>query len=287
VDFETIVVDNASTDGTPQEVQKEFTQVKLISNLRNVGFAAANNQGLKIARGRFFLLLNPDTEVDESTITNALSYAEAHPEVGILGGRSFQGDGSQQSTIFRYPRIAHLVANILFPSKLIRRSVFLGGSRYVGYDLNSEHDVEVVAGCFMFLRREVYDSIGGMDESFFMYGEEVEWCYRASSSGWVIRYIPDVTITHYGGISTGQFTDSMNLEIAKSRLVLLQKIRGRRAAITASLLMLARECVRFFACAVFKSVPFLRQYAADKQIRQYVNRMRLYLYGLRKGDWLC
>jgi len=283
--FEVIIVDNASSDGSVEMLIGEFPRVCLVQNTENRGFAAANNQGMAIAKGRFLLLLNPDTKVNEYSISGALEYAEEHVEIGILGCRSIGIDGRQQSTLFRYPGMLDVVTNVFFPKFIMRRIPVLGRSRYVGYNLDLIHDVDVVAGCFMFARREVYEGVGGMDEVFFMYGEEVDWCYRTKRAGWTIRYVPHISIVHYGGVSAAQCADDMSLAMARSQLLLLQKIHGTGIAYIANLLMLSRDCVRGSIYLSMKVIPGLNRFASHNQIRIATQRIPLYLTGMRKVDW--
>lgn len=242
--IEVIVVDNASSDGTVEMVQREFSRVKLIVNATNKGFAAANNIGLECARGQYLLLLNPDTEIHSHTIRLSIAYMEKHPEVGVVGCRCIGADGAQQSSIFRVPRVRDVLINTLIPSKWMTRSRLLGKARYVGVDLDQEQDVEVVAGCYMFLRRSVYDAVGGMDDEFFMYGEEVEWCHRIRKEGWRVAYVPSITILHYGGVSAAQCADEMDNALARSQLLVIRKTRGAVSARAANVLMLLRDVVR-------------------------------------------
>jgi GT2 family glycosyltransferase len=283
--FEVILVDNDSKDGTVEAIRAAYPQVTVIANEDNVGFARANNQGLEIATGGHLLLLNPDTEVNADTLSGALAHMERSPEVGLLGCRSFGADGKQQSTLFRYPRLTDVFVNVVVPNKLMRKSRALGKSRYVGLDVDVPQDVEVVAGCFMFLRREVYDQVGGMDGDFFMYGEEVEWCWRMHCAGWVIRYVPDVSILHYGGVSTAQLPTEMNLSMARGHLLVLQKIRGRGAAWVANLLMLVRDLPRVLLWAVLWPLRWSDGSVYAAGMRRAAGRWRMHLRGVIRLDW--
>lgn len=247
---EVIVVDNASVDGSAYAIAKEFPQARLIRNECNRGFAAANNQGLQIARGRYILLLNSDTEINSETLGATIRFADANPDAGIIGVRCYLPTGVQQSTIFRDKTLLDCIANIMIPHRWMRRLPWVGRSRYVGLDLNQIHDVDSVAGCFMLVRRELYAQIGGMDEQFFMYGEEAEWCYRARHAGWSVRYYPGAHILHYGGVSAASIPSEMGLAMARSSLLLLKKTRGRFVAWLANLCMLLRDLPRVAAWGV-------------------------------------
>ncbi len=283
--YEIIVVDNNSPDGSAEAIANEFPHVTLFANKDNKGFAAANNQGLAVAKGRYLLLLNPDTEVYDDTLEKTLRFAEANPEVGVVGVRSYGADGDQQSTLFRTKRVLDVFINAFVPNRLMRKSRVLGRSRYIGIDLELEHDVEIVAGCFMFVPREAYEKVGGMDEQFFMYGEEAEWCHRFRTHGWKVRYYPGAKILHYGGVSTDRSQAQMNLAMAKSNLLLVQKTRGRFSAYLANLFMLIRDLPRAAAWLVCKPFAGDASQGVLHSLKRASGRFRVHLAGLLRTDW--
>ena len=248
---EVVVVDNASADGSAEMVAREFPEARLIANRDNVGFARANNQAFAAARGRYLMLLNPDTETTPTTIRELVAFAEAHPRAGVVGPRVFLPSGEQQSTLFRLPRLRDLAVNLFVPNRVARRLPLLGRARYAGVDLERMQDVEVVAGCCMLVPRGVIEAIGGMDERFFMYGEEAEWCFRIRRAGWRILYDPEASIVHHGGQSARQTPDAMVLAMTRSQLRLFRLVRGAKSAYFANLLMLVRDLARlpFWAAA--------------------------------------
>lgn len=282
---EVILIDNNSTDGTVEAVRGEFPQARLIANTDNKGFAAANNQGLEIATGDYLLLLNPDTELRGDTLTDTLAYAKAHPEAGVIGCRCYGDDGEQQSTLFRNKRVIDVAMNSILPNRIMRKTKLFGRSRYSGIDLDREHDVEVVAGCFMFVPRKAFEEVGGMDEDFFMYGEESEWCWRFRQHGWKVRYFPGASILHYGGVSTDRHPSQMNLAMARSNLLLVQKTQGRLAAYLANFFMLLRDIPRSIAWWFVR----LRRSAPDSPVagalRRASQRCGLHFRGLARLDW--
>jgi GT2 family glycosyltransferase len=283
--YEVIVVDNASSDGSAEALREAFPQAVVIASPENVGFARANNVGLAKATGSCLLLLNPDTEVFERTLADTLAHLRAHPEVGLIGCRSFGADGVQQSTLFRYPTLPAVLVNVLFPGRIMRRSRILGRSRYVGESLDEIRDVDVVAGCFMFLRREVYEQVGGMDEDYFMYGEEVEWCYRIHRAGWRIRYFPGASILHYGGVSSDLFPSECNLALATGQLLTLQKIRGPFVAWVANLCMLLRDLPRVCAWSLLRRLEWAPDSPFAGAMRRTVDRWSVHVRGLARWNW--
>ena len=203
IDGEVFVVDNASDDGSVEMVRQKFPRVNLVVNGRNLGFAAANNRALLKCRGKFILLLNPDTLMQEDTFQVMLRYLEETPEVGMAGCRILNPDGSLEPACRRsfptpwvaFTKIAGLGA--LFP-----HSKLFGRYNLTYLDPDQTYAVEAISGSFMILRREVYEQVGGLDEQFFMYGEDLDWCYRIRDAGWKIAYVHETQIIHYKGEST-------------------------------------------------------------------------------------
>lgn len=286
-DLETqvLIVDNASKDGTTVMIEAEYPWVELIANVENNGFAAANNQGLARAQGRFLLLLNPDTELNAACLRNTLDYAETHPELGVVGCRAYRQDGSQQSTMFRCLGLRDLLINMIVPNRIMRRFAWLGGARYLGADFDQPHEVEAVSGCFMLLPREVFEQAGGMDEGFFMYGEEAEWCHRIRRGGWKIGYFPGASILHHGGVSTEQCLDEMSRAMARSQLLLIQRTRGRPVASAANALMFLRDGSRALLWKLLSLVSRQRHHLNWNPLRNSVERFGIHARGLFRQDW--
>ena len=182
--FEVIVVDNASSDGSVEMIRHDFPQVNLIENSENKGFAAANNQGMAIANGCYVLLLNSDTIILDNAISKTISFADAHPEAAVTGCRVLNPDRSLQPTCFMFPSILNMLFESSYLYKLFPRSKFFGRERMTWWDRSDVREVDVVTGCFMLVRREAIEQVGIMDERFFVYGEETDWCYRFKRASW-------------------------------------------------------------------------------------------------------
>lgn len=229
---EIIVVDNASSDGSVAMVQKRFPAVRLIANEKNVGFASANNQAIRIAKGRFLCLINPDTLVREDTFHSALTYLQAHPEVGMAGGKVLNPDGSLQLACRRsYPTPWVAFTKVSGLSRLFPKSRFFGRYNLTYLDPEEEAEVEAISGSFMIVRKEAVKQAGLLDENFFMYGEDLDWCYRIHQTGWKIMYLPQTQIVHYKGRSTREASfDSLKL-FYSAMMVFVKKHFGRGASI--------------------------------------------------------
>jgi GT2 family glycosyltransferase len=204
ISFEVIVVDNASSDDSVVMVRQEFSAVKLIANTKNFGFAAANNQGMAIARGRYILLLNSDTILLDRAIQKTIVYADGYPDAAVIGCRILNPDRSLQNSCFMFPSILNWFLFSTYLHRLIPQSRFFGRERMTWWSRNDSREVDVVTGCFMLVRRQAVEDVGMMDDSFFMYVEETDWCYRFKLKGWKNRFTPDAEIIHIGGASAAK-----------------------------------------------------------------------------------
>lgn len=200
---EIIVVDNASDDGSVEIIKKNFPDVKLIELSENLGFSKANNIGLKIAKGEYICLLNPDTIVEEDTFNTMIRFMESHPEAGMAGCKILNPDGTFQLACKRsFPTPWVAFTKIFGLSALFPKSKLFARYNLTYLDENQTYEVDAISGSFMFLRRDVYEKVGGLDESFFMYGEDLDWCFRIKEAGFKIYYVHSTKIIHFKGEST-------------------------------------------------------------------------------------
>ncbi len=200
---EIIIVDNASDDGSIEMVRRRFATVHLIANKANLGFARANNLGLKRARGKLFLLINPDTIVQEDTLRVMLKFFAENPDVGLAGCKILNPDGTFQLACRRsFPRPWVALTKMAGLSALFPRSRFFGKYNLTYLNPDETYEIDAVSGSFMMIRREAYEQVGGLDEDFFMYGEDLDWCYRIQQAGWKNYYVHSTQIIHYKGEST-------------------------------------------------------------------------------------
>jgi len=273
VEFEVIVVDNASNDDSVQMVEKEFPQVLLIQNPENRGFAAANNQGVRVSKGRYVLLLNPDTIVLDNAIAKVVSFADTSKDIAVVGCRVLNIDHTLQPTCFMYPSILNMLLSSCYLYKLFSKSHFFGRERMSWWDRNDVREVDVVTGCFMLIRREAIEQVGLMDERFFMYGEETDWCYRFKKAGHKVVYMPFAEIIHLGGESTKQVATRMMLLNKGSKLLFLRKHKG--------VFVYALACL-LTALFFFIRVPYwlIRSLASRKnEKRERLKRAQTYVMG--------
>ena len=245
LDFEIIVVDNNSTDESVMEVKVKFPQVKVIVNEINLGFAKASNHGLRLMKGKYALLLNPDTVVLDNALDKMVKFMEGHKRTGILGCRIFNGDGSLQRAAFPPPSLWTSIASSLNLGRLLPS----GASRYYRYHLerlfpphltNCYYDhiyktiqkpfrVGWVSGACLLIRRSTIKDVGFLDENLFLFGEDADWCCRTRKKNWGVTLFPDAQIIHFGGMST---SGSLSISIGSShysRLYFAKKHFGHSA----------------------------------------------------------
>ena len=237
-DIEVIVIDNASIDRSAEMVQTKFPQVRWIPNQENVGFSRANNQGIAIANGTYVLLLNPDTVVEEATFSKVIQKMEEDQDIGGLGVRMVDGKGNflpESKRGLPTPLVAFYKIfglSTLFPNSRIF------GTYHLGFlDPKQTHEVDVLSGAFMCVRKSVLDSIGYLDETFFMYGEDIDLSYRITQAGFKNIYFPETTIIHYKGESTKKSSVNYVLVFYKAMSIFANKHFSQNNAFLFSLLI--------------------------------------------------
>lgn len=228
-----IVVDNASTDRTRQMLASEFPWVTLVANDTNVGFAAANNQGIRMQNAPYVMLLNPDTVVRGSALQEMHNAMQTYRNIGILGPKLLNPDGSLQSGPLAFPTVRSLLTGRM---SAVRGTVAPGIS-----------GADWVLGAAMMVRREAIEQVGLMDEGYFLYAEEKDWCYRARRAGWKVGVLTDAEIIHLGGRSTGQCAPKSYETLINSQVRFLDRYyppKMRRAYLLSTLVNAGvRECV--------------------------------------------
>ncbi len=273
--LEVIVVDNASHDGSSEMVCREFPQVTLIANQDNLGFTAGNNQALKQVRGRYVMLLNPDTEVLGEALTALVDYADAHPEVGVVAPKLLNADGSVQSSRRRFPTMA-----TAFLESTVLQQWWADNSILRAYYMQDRSDDEIqqvdwsVGACLM-VRREVIEQVGLLDDSFFMYSEEMDWCYRIKQAGWQIVYFPGAQVIHYGGQSSRQVIAAQHIHFQRSKIRFFRKHHGPLQATLIRLFLLLNYLYQL-------TVESLKWLVGHKRPMR-AERIRAYSQVLRSG----
>ena len=235
--LEIIVVDNASVDGSA-EAARRLLKVTVFCNQNNLGFASANNQGIRISTGKYVCLVNSDVEVLDLCLDRMCKYMDEHPKVGLLGPKVLNRDLTIQRSCAELPSVRNTMTQALmldkvFPKLECLRSRFMND---FGYEI--ERDVEVLSGCFMMARRDAFEEVGLLDERFFIYKEDVDWCKRFADAGWAVRFYPEAGAIHYGGASSAVAPAKFLIEMEKANLQYWRKHHtwlGRAVAMTAIL----------------------------------------------------
>ena len=219
---EVIVVDNGSQDGSVKKVKEFFPKIRLITNGENRGFAKATNQGIQHSSGKYLLLLNPDTEVKEGSIERLIAFMDAHPDAGITGVQLLNGDGSKQNSIASFPSLATELLN-----KSLLRRVF--PKKFPGKESVYPGPVEVdsVIGACMLTRREAVKQVGILDEDYFLFFEETDWCYRMKKAGWKVFHLPQSEVVHFQGKGAETRKREAKVEYYRSRYHFFKKNRGK------------------------------------------------------------
>jgi GT2 family glycosyltransferase len=199
---ETIVVDNGSTDGTPDFVRERFPQARLIEQ-ENKGMGGGNNTGMRVASGRYFLLLNSDAWILGDGVERLVEFADAHPEAAVVGPRLLNKDGTLQRSVRGFPTLWRLATEYLFLRKLAPRSRLLNAFYGGGFRHDDVREADWLYGACLLVRRDATDSVGLFDEDFFLFSEEVDWCYRFRQAGWKVFFFPGAEAVHVGGASHG------------------------------------------------------------------------------------
>ncbi|UCC66696.1 MAG: glycosyltransferase family 2 protein [Deltaproteobacteria bacterium] len=220
--FEVVVVDNGSEDGSPEAIKETFPHVSLILNEENLGFAKATNQALAQAAGRYIFLLNSDARLTEGAVQALVNFMEDNPDVGIAGGQLVNEDGSKQNSIAPFPSLATELLN----KRLLR---ILFPRRYPGKERSypSPIDVGSLVGACIVVRRQAIDEVGWLDEGYFFFMEETDWCFRMRDKGWRVCFVPHAQILHLQGASVAMAKTEAKIEFCRSRYLFFAKHRGR------------------------------------------------------------
>ena|SRR5437868_1650154 len=233
--YEAIVVDHGSTDGTLELVRDRFPDVRVIEQ-ENRGMGGGNNAGLRVAQGRYVLLLNSDAWVVDDALECLAAYLDAHPAVAVAGPRLTNPDGSLQRSVRGFPTVWRLATEYFFLRRLAPRSRALNAFYGGGFRHDTTSEVESLHGAALLVRREAADAVGLFDEDFFMFSEETDWLYRFRQAGWTAAFVADAEVVHVGGASHG---GRLYVENLRGILRFFAKHRGLREAERARRLLLA------------------------------------------------
>lgn len=248
-EFEIIVSDNGSTDGSIEFIRNNYPRVRLIENGENLRFAKGNNIGIEASCGEYVLILNPDTIIHEGTLDKLTRFADQHPEAGAFGCKVLNTDGSYQESGRPFPTFRGEWVRALGLKRLAYLSDWFLPGIYLGWKGDTQRTVDWLSGCFIFVRREIAKHIGGFDEQFFYYYEDMDLCHRIWDAGYPIFYTPEMAIVHLGGQSTKRSPLRFVLDSQVTRYRYFYKYHGRNGV---------RRCRRIALASLFIRLAMLK-----------------------------
>jgi N-acetylglucosaminyl-diphospho-decaprenol L-rhamnosyltransferase len=251
---EVVVVDHGSTDGSLELIRERFPQVRVLEQ-ENRGFGAGMNAGMRVAGGRYFLLLNADAWVLRDAVERLCAFADEHPEAAVVGPRLLNPDGSLQPSVRGFPTLWRLATEYFFLRKLAPRSRVFNAFYGAGFDHRSEREAEWLGAACLLVRREAADEVGLFDEDYFLFSEEVDWCWRFRKQGWKVLFFPGAEVMH---VFTSSYNPSLFNELVRGHLRFLAKHRGARAAERARRLLLVALRLRGVVFRGEKGAMYLR-----------------------------
>lgn len=267
-EFETIVVDNASTDGAPNLVTTKYPRVRLIRNTENLGFAKANNRGIEKSSGQYICLINSDAVVVENCLDLMCHYMDEHPKIGVLGPQVLNRDGSIQPTCREFPTLWKNLCRTLALDKLFPKSKIFGGYLMMHWSHETVREVDFLSGCFIMVRRSAMEQVGLLDESFFFYAEDKDWCKRFWETGWKVVYFPQAKAIHYLYGSSDR--DPVQLYIQQTRAN-LQYYAKHRSSLAKNAFML-NEVLHQSIRVIGQSIIYLIKPSRKKMTLQKIQR---------------
>ncbi len=220
---EIIVIDNGSRDDSVAKLRILHPEVRIVENGRNIGFAAANNQGFRVAEGRYLFMLNPDTVVLDGAVDKLVRFLDEHPAAGSCGPRVLNSDQSLQFTCHHFPSLGIRLVECLQLKRLFPRSRLFGRGHMTYWTYDEMKEVDWVTGCALMVRKEALEEAGFLDENYFLYTEETDLCFRMKKLGWKTWFFPGASIVHHGGRSVQE--QDREMVVAKSILSCLLKTR--------------------------------------------------------------
>lgn len=276
--FEVILVDNNSEDGSVEMVKSSFPEVVLIENKHNAGFAAANNQGFEIAKGKNLLLLNSDTLILGDVLQKSVDFIEENTGVGAMGCRVLNTDRSTQLTCSMFPSNFNLLLMTLGLDRLPWPK-FFGRFHMRSWSRDSERDVDAISGCYLLIRSKIVEEVGGLDESFFFFGEETEWCQRIRRAGWELKFAPVGEIVHHGSGSARKLNFQRDIMLTRATILLHRKVRSEFSAYLCFLVLFFFNASR----AVLWSILSITGSSARSRAKHFIKVVAHYFSTWPKG----
>lgn len=263
--MEVTVVDNASCDGTAEAIAEQYPEVKLIRNGSNLGFARANNIGIRASSGKYVCLINSDVIVPDHCLESMFRYMEQQPRIGVLGPKMRLADGSIGDSCMRFPTVWNWFCRALALDSMFKSSGLFGGFLMTDFRYDKVMSVDVLTGWFWMIRSEAIAQVGGLDERYFMYGEDIEWCKRFRLAGWDIVFYPEAEAVHHCAASSSQAPTRFYIEMQKANMQYLRCYHKRSALLGFRLATGLHELVRILG---YGTMYFFRASARSSALQK-------------------
>jgi hypothetical protein len=280
--LEIVVIDNGSTDGSLEAIRAQ-NNIRLISNNVNLGFAAANNLGIRAATGKYICLINSDVEVLDGCLDRMCDYMDEHPEIGLLGPRVLNKDLTLQRSCTELPSVRNTFTQAFMLDKILPRLKWARSRFMVDFDHATICDVEVMSGCCLFVRRSALTMVGELDQRFFIYKEDVDLCKRFADAGWKVRFYPTARIIHYGGASSSATPARFLIEMEKANREYWRKHHSGFACGTVMAVTVAYYLIRIWGWILSHILRLHDSETNKKMITRYSVCLR-WLLGISTKD---
>jgi hypothetical protein len=245
--YEIIVVDNASSDGSPEMVKGQFPDVLVVCNNNNLGFARANNIGIRKAQGKFLCLVNSDVVVSKGCLEKMIAFMQSQPLIGMMGPQVIGINGAVQRSCMKHPTLLNMFARAIALDSIFPKLTLMGNQLMTNWKHDILRRVDIINGCFWLIRRQALEGVGLLDEQFFMYGEDMDWCKRFWDAHWEIVFYPDAQVVHYGGASSANSPIKFYVEMHRASLKYWNKHHGKVSSLIYRLVLLLHHCFRAIA----------------------------------------
>jgi GT2 family glycosyltransferase len=269
------VVDNESTDGTVAAVRRILPEADVVASGSNAGFAAANNIALRRTTSRHVLLLNPDTVLRPEAVTRLVRFLDGRAEYWAAGPAVLNGDGSLQRTGVSFPSLWNILVEALFLDRAFPRSRLFGGHRRLFDDPGRVQDVDYVQGSCLLVNRAAVERVGPLDEEYFMYFEETDWCYRIRCAGGRVARVPDAEVIHFGGEDSAHYGESRLMSYHGGLLRFFRKHRSKTSGIVLRIVLLGRSILRVLVWSGAAMLHADRRRDARSSVRGYLRGIAL------------
>ena len=282
-DTEIIVVDNASSDHTPELIQKHCPWVKLVQNDTNLGFAGGNNIGVRLSKGKYIALVNSDVVVPKDCLEKMIQYMEQHPDIGMLGPKMLLKDGSLGQSCMGFPSIWNWFCRAFALDRLFKSSRLFGGFLMTHFQYDRVIDVDVLTGWFWMVRREALDRVGLLDERFFMYGEDIDWSKRFHEAGWRVVFYPEAEAVHYCGASSSNAPTRFYVEMSRANMQYCRRHHTKCSVLGFWITMWLHEMNRILAYGAVVLLGIERSPEARFKVRRSIACLR-WLMGMKVAE---